>query len=135
MYAVTPAGRRLLAYWAGSGLASDRGVHEPGAGFVEHTLQAADLYVRLIEADRAGLLELLGFDAEPASWRTYTTPVGTTGVEGTSARSDGEESSTGNGAWAHADRWRSLMAVNLWGVVNGVQAFTAAESVRTISSP
>ncbi len=32
----------------------------------------------------------------------------------------------GAGAWEHPDRWRSLMAVNLWGVVNGVQAFTAA---------
>jgi NAD(P)-dependent dehydrogenase (short-subunit alcohol dehydrogenase family) len=32
----------------------------------------------------------------------------------------------GAGAWDHPDRWRSLMAVNLWGVVNGVQAFTAA---------
>jgi NAD(P)-dependent dehydrogenase (short-subunit alcohol dehydrogenase family) len=32
----------------------------------------------------------------------------------------------GAGAWVHPDRWRSLMAVNLWGVINGVQAFTAA---------
>lgn len=32
----------------------------------------------------------------------------------------------GAGAWDHPDRWRSLMAVNLWGVVNGVQAFTPA---------
>ncbi len=32
----------------------------------------------------------------------------------------------GAGAWEHPDRWRSLMAVNLWGVVNGVQAFAPA---------
>ena len=28
--------------------------------------------------------------------------------------------------WENAQSWRSLMAVNLWGVINGVQAFTAA---------
>ena len=32
----------------------------------------------------------------------------------------------GAGAWEHPDRWRSLMAVNLWGVISGVQAFTSA---------
>ena len=28
--------------------------------------------------------------------------------------------------WENPDSWRSLMAVNLWGVINGVQAFGAA---------
>ena len=32
----------------------------------------------------------------------------------------------GGGAFDHYDRWRTLMAVNLWGVINGVQAFTQA---------
>ena len=77
-YAVTAAGRRLMAYWGGSGLGSDRGVHEPGAGFVEHTLAIAELYVTLIEADRDRQLELLAFDAEPTCWRTYTTPFAAT---------------------------------------------------------
>jgi NAD(P)-dependent dehydrogenase (short-subunit alcohol dehydrogenase family) len=30
----------------------------------------------------------------------------------------------GGGAWDRYDRWQRLMAVNLWGVINGVQAFT-----------
>ena len=28
--------------------------------------------------------------------------------------------------WENADAWHGLMAINLWGVVNGVQAFTSA---------
>ena len=78
VYALTAAGRRLLAYWDGSGLPSDRGVHEPGAGFVEHTLAIGELYVTLLAADRAGMLAFVAFDAEPASWRTYTTPFAAT---------------------------------------------------------
>jgi len=30
----------------------------------------------------------------------------------------------GGGAWDHPDRWRRLLDVNLWGVINGLQAFT-----------
>lgn len=32
----------------------------------------------------------------------------------------------GGGPFDHYDRWQRLMAVNLWGVINGVQAFTEA---------
>ncbi|MDO8910501.1 MAG: SDR family NAD(P)-dependent oxidoreductase [Phenylobacterium sp.] len=31
----------------------------------------------------------------------------------------------GAGAWEHPDRWRRLLEINLWGVINGVQAFTS----------
>ena len=30
----------------------------------------------------------------------------------------------GGGPWDHPDRWRRVLEVNLWGVINGVQAFT-----------
>jgi NAD(P)-dependent dehydrogenase (short-subunit alcohol dehydrogenase family) len=30
----------------------------------------------------------------------------------------------GGGPWEHYDRWRRLMEVNLWGMINGVQTFT-----------
>jgi Replication-relaxation len=76
VYATTAASRRLVAYWSGLGDASNRGVHEPGAPFLKHTLAISDLYVTLVEADRAGTLELFAFDAEPACWRTFTTPLG-----------------------------------------------------------
>ncbi|MBP7814489.1 MAG: SDR family NAD(P)-dependent oxidoreductase [Phenylobacterium sp.] len=31
----------------------------------------------------------------------------------------------GGGAWEHSDRWRRLLETNLWGVINGLQAFTS----------
>lgn len=31
----------------------------------------------------------------------------------------------GGGAWEQSDRWRRLLEVNLWGVINGLQAFTS----------
>ncbi len=32
----------------------------------------------------------------------------------------------GGGPWDHYDRWRHVLDVNLWGVINGVQVFTQA---------
>jgi NAD(P)-dependent dehydrogenase (short-subunit alcohol dehydrogenase family) len=32
----------------------------------------------------------------------------------------------GGGPWDHPDRWRRVLNVNLWGVINGVQCFTQA---------
>ncbi|MEJ1978225.1 MAG: SDR family NAD(P)-dependent oxidoreductase [Acetobacteraceae bacterium] len=34
--------------------------------------------------------------------------------------------SPGGGPWDNIDRWRRLLEVNLWGVINGVQTFTQA---------
>jgi NAD(P)-dependent dehydrogenase (short-subunit alcohol dehydrogenase family) len=31
----------------------------------------------------------------------------------------------GGGPWEHIDRWRRVLEVNLWGVINGVQTFAA----------
>ena len=33
---------------------------------------------------------------------------------------------SGGGPWEHIDRWRQVLEVNLWGVINGVQTFTPA---------
>jgi NAD(P)-dependent dehydrogenase (short-subunit alcohol dehydrogenase family) len=33
---------------------------------------------------------------------------------------------TGGGAWEHTDRWRRVLEINLWGVINAVHAFTPA---------
>jgi hypothetical protein len=73
VYALAPAGRRLLARLEESSV-SDRGVHEPGLMFVTHTLAIGDLYLGLVEAERARELELLAFEPEPT--RTYTTAIG-----------------------------------------------------------
>ena len=34
--------------------------------------------------------------------------------------------SPGGGPWDHYDRWQRVLGVNLWGVINGVHAFTQA---------
>ena len=34
--------------------------------------------------------------------------------------------SPGGGPWDHYDRWQRVLSVNLWGVINGVHAFTQA---------
>jgi NAD(P)-dependent dehydrogenase (short-subunit alcohol dehydrogenase family) len=33
---------------------------------------------------------------------------------------------TGGGPWEHIDRWRQVLEVNLWGMINGIQTFTPA---------
>jgi hypothetical protein len=80
VYALGPAGRRMIAYWAGEGLPRSRSAHEPSAIWTAHTLAISDLYVRLRQAERTGRVELLAFDAEPACWRRYTRLGGAAGV-------------------------------------------------------
>jgi len=80
VYALGPAGRRMMAYWAGEGLPRSRGAYEPGAMWTAHTLAVSDLYVGLRQAERAGRVELLSFNAEPACWRRYTRLGGATGT-------------------------------------------------------
>ncbi len=80
VYALGPAGRRMLAYWAGEGLPRSRSSYEPGVAWTAHTLAVTDLYVRLRAAERAGRVELLAFDAEPGCWRRYTRLGGAAGM-------------------------------------------------------
>lgn len=71
VYYAAAAGQRLVAYWQGQGLTRTRSPHEPGAPFVRHTLAIAESYVDLVEADRQGDVELLGFESEPTCWRWF----------------------------------------------------------------
>lgn len=71
VYYLTARGQRLLAYWQGDGLVRGRNPYEPSALFVRHTLAVAEVYVTLVEAERAGRLELLGFEGEPDCWRPF----------------------------------------------------------------
>jgi hypothetical protein len=80
VYALGPAGRRLVAYWAGEGLPRSRSAYEPSTAWTAHTLAVSDLYVQLKAAERAGRVELLAFDGEPACWRRYTRLGGVAGV-------------------------------------------------------
>jgi hypothetical protein len=48
-----------------------RRVWDTSPSFQDHVLSVASLYVGLVEAERAGQLELLAFDAEPGAWRRH----------------------------------------------------------------
>lgn len=81
VYTITPVGIRLRAHSRGTLEAgSGRTPHEPGLAFVNHTLAVADTYVRILEADRAGTIELLTFDPEPDCWRAHPTGLGATAI-------------------------------------------------------
>lgn len=67
VYALDVAGQRLL-----EAPRTRRRPWTPGQRFLAHTLAVTDLYVRLVEAERAEMLELIEFTTEPACWRTFT---------------------------------------------------------------
>lgn len=48
----------------------------PSGPFLGHALAVTELYVRLLEAERAGQLQVLAFEAEPGCWRFFTGPGG-----------------------------------------------------------
>lgn len=76
VYALGVAGQRLNG---GRGPAGGRRIQRPwtpSLPFVAHILAVTELFVRLIEAERDGLVELLSFAAEPASWRRFVGPTG-----------------------------------------------------------
>jgi len=53
--------------------------HRPwpiGMSFLAHSLAVSELFVRLVEAERAGRLRLVSFVTEPACWRSFHGPGG-----------------------------------------------------------
>lgn len=72
VYALDVAGQRLASACGPAGGARIRRPWTPAGSFVAHTLAVTELYVRLREAERDGVLEMLAFDAEPAAWRFFT---------------------------------------------------------------
>jgi hypothetical protein len=71
VYALDAVGQRLMT---GTGAGGGRRVRRPWTPsglFVDHTLGVTEVYVRLVEADRAGVLELLDVETEPTSWRRF----------------------------------------------------------------
>lgn len=80
VYALGPVGRRIVAYWSDEGLLRSRKREEPSVAWTAHRLAVSDLYVELRQAERAGRVELLAFEAEPNCWRRYTRLGGAAGV-------------------------------------------------------
>lgn len=69
-YALDTAGYRLLTERLNQKVVQSK-VRRPGVPserFVQHILAASELYVSLIEAERAGQFQLRTFQAEPAAW-------------------------------------------------------------------
>lgn len=72
VYSVGVAGAKLLA---GRGYQAKR-LEAPGALYVAHVLACTELVVALHEADRAGELELIEVQSEPACWRSFLGAMG-----------------------------------------------------------
>lgn len=64
-YALSPAGGRVIAAPIGRGR-----TREPSLTFARHTLAVAEVAVALHEAKRAGRLDSLRIETEPACWRS-----------------------------------------------------------------
>lgn len=76
VYSLGPAGRRAVEFWNGDGLTRASNTWEPGASFVDHTLEVSEVYVELNERARAGEFEVLEWESEPTCWRSYVGPYG-----------------------------------------------------------
>ena len=76
VYFVAAAGQRLIAYWQGEGLRRTRSPYEPTAGLVRHALGVSGCYVQAVELSRDSTARLLAFEAEPATWRSFTDAQG-----------------------------------------------------------
>jgi len=72
IYALSAAGQRALSLLGADDGASlptrARRPWTPGALFLTHSLAVSELYVQLVEAERAGVLELADYRTEPVSW-------------------------------------------------------------------
>jgi hypothetical protein len=52
----------------------------PGASFLRHALAVSELYVALREVESAPHVVLVGFDTEPACWRSFSGPGGSQSI-------------------------------------------------------
>jgi hypothetical protein len=69
VWQVGPVGDRLLRERSERARRRQR---EPGRLFLEHCLAVADTHLVLVQADRAGDLELIEVQTEPDCWRIFT---------------------------------------------------------------
>ncbi|MGA8364804.1 MAG: replication-relaxation family protein [Solirubrobacteraceae bacterium] len=76
VYALDLSGQRVAARYGWLHVGRTRRLREPGRTFLRHSLAVAEVHVRLIEADRAGTLELIERQSEPTCWRSFAGPGG-----------------------------------------------------------
>jgi hypothetical protein len=70
VYGLSGHGQAVLAIDGPMG-GRRRRVWEVEPTFLHHVLDVAEIYVRLVEAERTGTADLLDFQAEPACWRRF----------------------------------------------------------------
>lgn len=76
VYRLGAAGQRVAALHGWTASKSGWRAHVPGTLFVTHALKTAELHVLLVEADRAGRIELVELAGEAGSRRRYGGPLG-----------------------------------------------------------
>ena len=59
---------------------AQRYFHEPSSSFLRHTLAVADTHLALVDAQRAGRLDLIGVEGEPTCWRRFLGAGGGTDI-------------------------------------------------------
>lgn len=79
VYGLSGLGQAVLAIGGPMG-GRRRRVWETSPSFIGHVLDGSEVYVRLVEAERSGKLEILDFQAEPAAWRHFPGPNGQTAI-------------------------------------------------------
>jgi Replication-relaxation len=72
VYALDTAGQRLASACGPAGGIRIRRPWSQGSAFLAHQLAVTELYVRLVEVGGVGGVDLLDFEAEPLSWRSFT---------------------------------------------------------------
>jgi Replication-relaxation len=77
VYGLSGLGQRLAEGAGPAGGDRNRRPWEPSGQFMQHVLAVSELYVALRQAETEKHLDLLTFDAEPASWRWDTNSRGT----------------------------------------------------------
>ncbi|MFJ6196994.1 replication-relaxation family protein [Micromonospora sp. NPDC092111] len=75
VYGLSGHGQAVLAVDGPMG-GRRRRAWETSPSFMGHVLDGSEVYVQLVEAERAGVLEILDFQAEPAAWRSFPGPSG-----------------------------------------------------------
>jgi len=75
-WALGPAGERVTRFLAGEPYAPRRRNLLPVGNDYHHTLAVADAYIRLVRAHRAGRIDVLEVQGEPAAWRTLPGELG-----------------------------------------------------------
>lgn len=76
VYGLNARGQRLTTGTGPAGGRRTRRPWEPSPPFVDHVLAVSELYVRLREHERAGLITQLVFEAEPTCWRRWMSVAG-----------------------------------------------------------